>query len=1046
MPEYLAPGVYLEEIDSGAKPIEGVSTSTAGMVGMAERGPVDVPILITSAGEYQRWFGGLLDITEFTDPAHRPHCYLPHAVEGFFTNGGKRVYVVRVLPRDAAAAAAREMFDRAVAGDADTVLLRGAGQGSGMAVGLYLLDPGAVAATERLRVGDGSRAEYMTANVVTAGVTRHLPLSGPLSRTHAAAATLSEHGLVALAGPVGPWTLSQPAPQGAMELFVNSPDDLTLIGPPWLVQLTIGGMSDIAPVTAAVGAGVNVYRLTLNQPLLQAYPAAAPLALWQSQAIGARTLETIAAPGEIMVFATANGGAAGNIVEIDRGTADHEVRQMGTLSTLLLAQATYGWLPPLTRVDHVSLADDVAITAKALTATADPGTRTLSLDDRVDLQVGQTLRIGVAPVEEFVTITAIPGDRGPAPDAGAVTIGQPIGGTHANGTAVSVQQAPSFPGGGHTTTHLVLAAQSGAEEVLVAIGDGWIAGDFARFTTPSGDVSFHRLDGAAVPAAPGLVTLTTNLTRSHQAGEPAAERRPLFQVVALDHGAWGNRLLVSAEDEPSGLASRAQAQVLTPPLQFTVTSLTGIEAGTLLEITNPNTGNFTLQKVRRVDRAASAVILDPPGLDALTLAALGPIVSPLEIRSREFRLIVRLRRRPDPAVPSRNNQVLASQIHRHLSMDHRHSRYFQTLIGSVNGPLRLEDRRPEGESDYVRVLDLAANAAATEAVRLGPEALVDLLPGGVREPARHALTGGDDGLAAMSDLIYLGNDDPDPLNRTGLAALRNIPQVSLVSIPGQANAQLQAGLIAHCELMRYRFAVLDSTMPQASLADVQAQRQQFDTKYAALYYPWLTIPDPLPANLAAIGQFALPPSGHILGIFARTDEERGVHKAPANEVVRGIVGLTRTLQKGEHDILNPTPVNINVIRDFRPDGRSIRVWGARCITSDTDHKYVPVRRLLIFLEQSIERGLQWVVFEPNADPLWARVRRTITNFLTDVWRSGALEGTKPEEAFFVKCDRTTMTQTDIDNGRLICVIGVAPVKPAEFVIIRIGLYTRNAEE
>jgi phage tail sheath protein FI len=135
-----------------------------------------------------------------------------------------------------------------------------------------------------------------------------------------------------------------------------------------------------------------------------------------------------------------------------------------------------------------------------------------------------------------------------------------------------------------------------------------------------------------------------------------------------------------------------------------------------------------------------------------------------------------------------------------------------------------------------------------------------------------------------------------------------------------------------------------------------------------------------------------------------------------------------------------------VIRDFRTESRGIRVYGARCITYDTDWKYLNVRRLMIFIEKSINIGLQWVVFEPNAEPLWARVRRSISNFLTLVWRNGALEGTKPEEAFFVKCDRTTMTQTDIDEGRLICLVGVAPVKPAEFVIVRIGLWTANANQ
>jgi hypothetical protein len=181
-----------------------------------------------------------------------------------------------------------------------------------------------------------------------------------------------------------------------------------------------------------------------------------------------------------------------------------------------------------------------------------------------------------------------------------------------------------------------------------------------------------------------------------------------------------------------------------------------------------------------------------------------------------------------------------------------------------------------------------------------------------------------------------------------------------------------------------------------------------------------------------------PPSGHVIGIYARTDIERGVHKAPANAVVRGASDIERIINKAQQDILNPPPNQINVIRDFRPDGRGIRVWGARCITSDSDWKYVNVRRLFIFLEESIDEGTQWVVFEPNDKPLWDRVIQSVSAFLTRVWRDGALQGATPAEAFFVKCDRTTMTQDDIDNGRLIMLIGVAPVKPAEFVIIRIG--------
>jgi uncharacterized protein len=182
----------------------------------------------------------------------------------------------------------------------------------------------------------------------------------------------------------------------------------------------------------------------------------------------------------------------------------------------------------------------------------------------------------------------------------------------------------------------------------------------------------------------------------------------------------------------------------------------------------------------------------------------------------------------------------------------------------------------------------------------------------------------------------------------------------------------------------------------------------------------------------------IPPSGHVAGVWCRTDASRGVHKAPANEVIRGIRGLQRVLTKGEQDILNPSPVNISVLRDFREQNRGLRVWGARVITSDADWKYVNVRRLFNFVERSIERGTEWSVFEPNDLHLWARVQRSIADFLTVVWLSGGLMGATAEEAFYVKCDRTTMTQNDLDNGRLIVLIGIAPVKPAEFVVIRIG--------
>jgi phage tail sheath protein FI len=209
-----------------------------------------------------------------------------------------------------------------------------------------------------------------------------------------------------------------------------------------------------------------------------------------------------------------------------------------------------------------------------------------------------------------------------------------------------------------------------------------------------------------------------------------------------------------------------------------------------------------------------------------------------------------------------------------------------------------------------------------------------------------------------------------------------------------------------------------------------------DSKYAAFYYPWITIIDPV-TNVNKL----IPPGGHVAGVYARSDSERGVHKAPANEVLQGAVDLQINLTKGEQDVLNPR--GVNCIRAFV--GRGIRIWGARTASSDPSWKYLNVRRLFIFIEKSIDLGTQWVVFEPNDEKLWARVKQTISQFLVGVWKDGALMGTTQDEAFFVKCDRTTMTQDDIDNGRLIILIGVAPVKPAEFVIFRIAQVAKGSQ-
>lgn len=297
-----------------------------------------------------------------------------------------------------------------------------------------------------------------------------------------------------------------------------------------------------------------------------------------------------------------------------------------------------------------------------------------------------------------------------------------------------------------------------------------------------------------------------------------------------------------------------------------------------------------------------------------------------------------------------------------------------------------------------------------------------------------ALSGGSDGsIANLAASDFMGVDR-GPGRRTGIQSFIDNDVVSIMAIPGVTDPNVQLALVAHCENLGSRFAILDIPREKTKVQDVLTHRNIFDSQYAAMYNPWLSVFDPLDKR-----NIFIPPSGSIAGIYARSDQSRGVHKAPANEVVRGCVGLDVQYNKGEQDILNP--LGVNLIRFFA--GQGIRVWGARTLSSNGLWKYVNVRRLFIFLEESIKNGTNWVVFEPNDEQLWARVHRTIDAFLTRVWRDGALMGGSPGEAFYINIGRSTMTQDDIDNGRLICVIGVSPVKPAEFVIFRITQKTRE---
>lgn len=312
------------------------------------------------------------------------------------------------------------------------------------------------------------------------------------------------------------------------------------------------------------------------------------------------------------------------------------------------------------------------------------------------------------------------------------------------------------------------------------------------------------------------------------------------------------------------------------------------------------------------------------------------------------------------------------------------------------------------------------------------------------------LSGGHDGMLLSPNGLGGREADPDDpdLKATGLEALGEIDDIAIVMAPDTGDMRdslvsrvAAQRLVTHAEKEKYRIAVVGGPL-NSSLNEIRDFRGQFDSSYAAIYYPWIKVFDPNErfSQGSPPRQLALPPSGFITGIYARNDINRGVHKAPANEVIRGLTKFEININKPRNEVINPE--GTNALRFF--DGRGFRVWGARTMSSDPEWKYVNVRRLFIFIEHSIDLATQWAVFEPNNVRLWGNIRRMVEDFLLVQWRDGALLGAKPEDAFFVRCDRTTMTQNDLDNGCLICLIGIAPVKPAEFVIFRIGQWTADA--
>jgi len=924
MPEYLSPGVYVEETSYRGKPIEGVSTSTAGFVGRTYRGLEGRPTLVTSFADFTRKYGQPIEA-----PQH-PGDYLGHAIRGFFDNGGKRAYIVRVLGDGALAA------DSSGATVAHGVVAR-------LASNSVVL-PG----SSRLRLGS------------LRGIDTNATID-IYSRASASDAFASVH-TSAIA--------SYDAMRGSVTLATPLPANVTLN---WrhtylLVQGTSpdgGFTAGLCPLFTAANRGsagndLSIDIRPVDRPPIRivgtrsARRRRPQVASWTGTGPAAGAISITIAPAAIRLV------REGDSLLIANATARESVT-VGSLPDVAVSFSASGHDFTASPADvTVSLVTDRhgdALPTPLLVAT-------LSGAARPDLS-------GVAPV----TIN-LPHEVAALLDTGAqLSFEQALTGSD----TLSVDASPFTAAIAATVSAVVHDFSADGEDttaVVESTRDRLLVDDGTGFEAP-----------ARNPSEPLAISTTSDtLERDAVLVDPADGVVFLdLPLTPAEAGAW------------SDVESLQAAAAGSDPLRIATTG--GIYTGACLELDNGSTKRYAT--VTAMDTDQRTVTLATPLAAPIDVAA-DPSARVAYVRVLEFDLDVL-----DGGVVAESFTGLS------WNADTAANSYPRYYVDRVNDP--------DTGSALIQITaptTTPANIPAEQPISSNGQPIV--------------MAGGDDGLPP-EDRHLIGSDD-GPGARFGIEALKERVDISMVAAPGVTSEAVQAALITHCELMRYRVAVLDGEQNAAEVTDILAHRNAYDSSRAAYYAPWFETLD-----LATGRTLEVPPCGHVMGIFARSDNERGVHKAPANEVVRNITDLKFKFTKGEQDVLNP--VGVNLIREF--PGRGIRVWGARTLSSDPEWKYLNVRRLFNYLEDSIDRGTQWVVFEPNNPALWDRVVRTIESFLFGVWTTGAMMGTSPKEAYFVRCDRTTMTQSDIDNGRLVCLIGIAPTNPAEFVIFRIGQFTAS---
>lgn len=1003
MPEYLAPGVFVEEVSYRSKSIEGVSTTTTGFVGPTRYGPVEIePEVITNLTEFERTYsdGNQLNFGSSDGTLHN---YLWHGVRAFFEEGGKRLYVARTFRPFVSIGSAGYKAPPEKLKDDHAIPSSGRYETDGHA--RCWLTPQTAAMSAALRAVDDLGSAIREANGLASAVTDKEVIALALqfdSSVETGKKDAADH---------------------------NVADAANLLKLALLEEATAPEAKKMKTVTARLQSAATAIGTV-------------------DAAYSEQTMDASGVQNQLDMAVAKAKNAAATAASLKPADEIDALKATGNLSKST-AEDAFNLLAGVKTAADVVVADeggDTTPIGKLADAVSKSCKKQGTFEGDVHLSVGDAKLAATKVADDAVAAATAAGTVDAAAKLStAKTSATDLVGKSATAASACnalaelalrlLNQAYVEGKTADALQHVVglvdkvkaLANKAGIALQNAQRGQyrrAWFAEQAVKAVKSLAD----ELDILALAGASSKAALDSTVPLSTD-----AERVGAILLRARFPGAAGNlSLRFSLNLGQNGLvpdsqnAARSKVPGLTPGDVVWI----GMKSGTA----NADTGKLYLAWPKQ-DGSDWFFSTDNTADSAVFWLNQPPTASSTKLQPGQHEV---------------RTVTAAVDVFRQN--------------GSIEtwGGLALQpNHRRAGSADSITAKFAAAPASGSEARTLPFMILVDDevdLAGEVytalfsRDPdesikasdwplsVTHQLTGGNDGRRPGA-AEYAGSGEGPDVPKTGLKAFEDVEDISIVAAPGamfgymngyQSDAQqIVSSLISHAEYMKYRIAVLESGDGQG-IADVREMRARYDSKHAALYYPWVRVLDPITRD-----EINLPPSGFVAGIYARNDIDRAVYKAPANEVVRGAIGFQNLINKAQQEVLNPE--GVNCFRFF--EGRGFRLWGARTISSDPEWKYVNVRRYFAYLERSIDRGTQWAVFEPNGEALWANVRETISDFLYNEWKNGALLGSDPKSAYFVRCDRSTMTQNDLDNGRLVCKIGVAALKPAEFVIFQIGQWT-----